>query len=123
MRSPRVMRRGSSPGAGPGRPAAGDNWLPCRSAAAATAGPLRAQAVAGSGLASGYRCGDRRRISASIQASVRVLISSCVSPAVSMAGPMLITTCPGRLMKALRGQHSPALCATGTTLAPVCAAR
>src|SRR5438309_1124009 len=42
--------------------------------------------------------------------------------AVSMAGPMRTVTVPGRLMKALRGHTSPALCATGTIGAPLAAA-
>jgi hypothetical protein len=39
-----------------------------------------------------------------------------------MAGPMDTVMSPGFLMKALRGQHSPALCAMGMMHAPVRAA-
>ena len=39
-------------------------------------------------------------------------------PAGSIGGPMRTVTVPGRLRNALRGQHRPALCATGTTGAP-----
>ncbi|MOA36427.1 hypothetical protein D3C78_1579500 [compost metagenome] len=37
----------------------------------------------------------------------------------SIAGPIDRVTMPGYLTKALRRQHSPALCATGMTTAPV----
>src|SRR5205814_4546065 len=40
----------------------------------------------------------------------------------SMLGPMRTVTVPGRLRNALRGHSSPALCATGTTGAPLAAA-
>src|SRR6185295_2801130 len=42
--------------------------------------------------------------------------------ALSIGGPMRTVTVPGCLMKALRGQTRPALCATGTIGAPLAAA-
>jgi hypothetical protein len=68
-------------------------------------------------------CGLMRTISASIQASARSVISLAVSPAGSMAGPMLTVTMPHFLNKALRPQNSPEFSATGTTGVPVSTAR
>ncbi len=48
--------------------------------------------------------------------------SGAFLPAEGTTGPMLTVIVPARLRNALRGQHRPALCATGTTGAPVCAA-
>src|SRR5476651_2065022 len=39
-----------------------------------------------------------------------------------MGSPITTVTLPGYLRKELRGHSSPALCATGNTRAPVCAA-
>ena len=58
----------------------------------------------------------------SIHSSAIALIVSGSRPALSIGGPIRTVTSPGYLRKELRGQNRPALCATGTTSAPACAA-
>src|SRR5690554_3367233 len=60
-----------------------------------------------------YRSGFRTRISPSIQASTSRLISAALRPAVGIAGPTETVIMPDFLMKACRGQYSPALWAIG----------
>ena len=60
-----------------------------------------------------------RRISASIHCSTRVFTSSGVSPVVSIGLPIDTVTIPAYLINELRGHTRPALCAIGTTGAPV----
>src|SRR6185436_9565574 len=55
----------------------------------------------------------------SLAMALMVSGSRCVE---SMLGPMRMVTVPERLRNALRGQNRPALCATGTTGAPLAAA-
>src|SRR5262249_19896243 len=55
----------------------------------------------------------------SIQSSTFPLSSSACMPDVSIAAPMLTVIVPGYLMKALRPQTVPALCAIGSAGAPV----
>src|SRR5690606_36578390 len=67
---------------------------------------------------------DQQRLfcCSSIHFSERALTALASRSAVSIGGQMRTMTVPARLMKALRGQKSPVLWATGTAGAPVAAA-
>ena len=71
-------------------------------------------AASGAGLAA-IGLGSSRRISASIQASTSAISSSCWRPMLGIWGPIEISTWPGFLNSALRGQHLAEVTATGIT--------
>ena len=69
-----------------------------------------------------WRALPSRSTSCSTQCSTSLISSSGLRKLASSAGPMLTVIVPGYLIKSLRPHTVPALCATGMTLAPICAA-